>query len=371
MNRLWPEFDKQTMDFIREAIESRRWAIAQPGGEDSFIDRVEAALARRFGKAHAVTTCNGSAAIVIALQALGIGPGDGVVCPATTWIGCATSILRVGATPIFVDAEVATPLMNFDELEDLQTPIPIRAVLAVHLYASRLNILKLRQMFPRAKIIEDSSHSFSVSEHADVTVCSLQATKILTCGEGGVAFTYDPELARNMEALRADGRIRDLEDRAAGLSPHVIQGANYAMSEVTAALLADQLDRFSQQCKRRRRGLGDAVDLEECREKELLISSVEAEAAGTFHGVPFVTADPERTISLLDPEEFGFRLSRAYPPVPEYRQFADMPLAHARAGYLSTRLENSERWYRSSVIIPHEAFLDQQPKFFEFLRSQP
>lgn len=360
MKPVWPEVDRNTIEEVEGALKSRRWAIAQSGEEGSYIDAAEEKLAGYFGVKHAITTCNGSAAIVIALQALEIGPGDSVIVPASTWLGCVTSVLRVGACPILVDASSNTPLMSMD----FNQTVNIKAILAVHLYNHALDIEAIKQKFWGVPVIEDSSHNFFVSEQADITICSLQATKVLTCGEGGVAFTNDDSLARRMEALRADGRHRN-ENELNGVRPTTLLGANYAMSEISAALLIDQLRRYPNQNRRRRIGLNSV-----CKEFDYVRAAVvnSTNFSGSFHGVAIKTPNPKRILNQFDPSKFGFHLSRAYPAIPDYLQFYDPKIFYPLVDFVvPSGLVNSRRFYENTVIIPHEAFLDPDLEFFNEL----
>lgn len=358
--KIWPECDDLTCERVSEAIMSRRWAIAQQGGK-SFIDLAEASAAMLFGRKRAVTTCNGSAAIVIALEALGIGPGDGVLVPATTWIGCVSAINRTGAIAILVDSEVGSPLMSIEGI-DPALEMHVRAILAVHTYASRLYLPDWKKAFPHAKIIEDSSHSFTMSPEADVTICSLQATKILTCGEGGLALTDDEELGRKMEALRADGRHRDVESENGMSSVSVsLMGSNYAMSEVTAALLLDQMTRFHDQCARRSAGLAKSGI-------GVLRSylSREAETSGAFYGVPVCARDPEEALRRLRTKNWPWTATRAYPPIPD-THVSFVRRSYGETSDITEHIRNSLYFYDHTIVIPHEAFLDPPEDLFDVL----
>ncbi len=207
----WPQVDARTMEVVSASLIARRWSISGlPSPHPSFVARVEADFARLIGREYCVTTCNGSSAIVIALQALGIGPGHRVLVPATTWVGCATAVHRVGASPVFMDGDENSPCMNPAIPQDID-PKSIDAILAVHLYASHDDVDRLRRWAPHAMIVEDCSHCHTASDKhgralgtlGDISIFSFQATKILTCGEGGAALTDESSLAARLAALRS------------------------------------------------------------------------------------------------------------------------------------------------------------------------
>lgn len=359
---LWPETDEATMRATSVALLSRRWAVASPQSAfPSAIDRVERHLADAFGRDHCVTTSNGSSAIVIALEALGIGPGDVVLVPATTWVACATAVLRVGARPSFIDAASDRPLMDaFDDAPD------VAAILAVHLYASQLDVEALRRRHPRARVIEDVSHCATATDargrilggSGDISVVSLQATKVLTCGEGGAAFTDDRELAEKLSALRTDSRVRaEAPFGAVPLRAGTIQGANHALGEVPAALLDEQLARLDEQKRRRAEGAAQFVRL--ARDAGLdPVADEAALACGSFYGIVLrLGRDVESFDFERVREQSGVACGRVYAPVPHsplYRPETIPAFADARHDAV---WPHAEAWHRESIVLPHELFL--------------
>lgn len=209
----WPPQDERVGRTLSFAAVAGRWPISGPPSSlPSFLAAVAPRVAALAGRRHAVMTTSGSSAIVLALQALGVGPGCRVVVPALTWVGCATAVLRTGAQPVFFDAGARTPCTP-SELTNIELP-PADAVLAVHLYASQVDIPALRKRFPGVPIIEDCSHlhgSFTLARRplgslGDVSIFSFQATKILPAGEGGTVATDDADMAARLLALGTDSR---------------------------------------------------------------------------------------------------------------------------------------------------------------------
>lgn len=353
----WPEIDERGVRTVAGALYSKRWAVATPPGPvPRLISRAEAALASRFGCAHAVMTCNGSAAIVLALQALGIGPKSRVLVPACTWIGCITSLLRLGAEPVICDAG-ATRLVP----EPTAHPSgPVDAVLAIPLYSEGLDPAAVRRAHPNAKIIFDLSH-ISASraigaplKFADAIVSSFQASKVLTCGEGGFVGLNDADIARTIEALRTDGRVLENDE----LWPHGrVHGANYAPSEISAALLLDQLERLSQQSARR--ADGSAMFLEGLRAFGLSAHfDTDVIADGLHYGVPVaVSEDPDIVVNRVL-EVTAHRLMRCYPALAEGPLFNPSSERRYRGVVMnSTLTPNAKVWHERCVIVPHEALL--------------
>ena len=353
----WPEIDERGVRAVASALYSRRWAIATPlGPAPRLISRAEAALARRFGCEHVVMTCNGSAAIVLALQALGIGPRSRVLVPACTWVGCVTAILRLGAEPVICDAGESRLVPD----PAAHPSGPLDAVLAVPLYAQGLDAAAVRRAHPDAKIIFDLSHlsaSRAIAaplEHADAIVSSLQASKVLTCGEGGFVGVNDADTARCIEALRTDGRVLDHGE----LWPHGrVHGANYAPSEISAALLLDQLVRLDEQ--RARRAAGGAVLLDGLRACGLsAFIDPDVITDGLHYGVPVAVADDPEAVLTKVVEATSHRLMRCYPAIAEGPLFHPGEEQRYREVVLHTvPTPNAQNWHKRCVIVPHEVLL--------------
>jgi dTDP-4-amino-4,6-dideoxygalactose transaminase len=340
---------------------------------------IEQRLASEFRRHHAVLTSNGSAALVIAMQAVGIGPGSRVLVPAHTWVGCATAILRVGARPVFVDARPDTPLMELEALPD-EVGDAADALLAVHLFASQLEIEKWRQRFPHLRVIEDCAHCHTATDEqgrmlgtfAEISACSFQQTKILTCGEGGAAFTDDDELAASLAALRADSRVCARRAQPLGtvpLEPHgTVHGANLAMSELDAAVLGDQLDRLAEQRARRAQGAAHFVrEMADKGDDGVPVFSPASLASGAFYGlvvrfprVPDSDAGSAALDAVIESvrQRTSITLNRSYPPVPRsplYRpQSIPLYALHAEE---SREYPEALRWFRTSLVVPHDVFL--------------
>ena len=367
----WPEFDESGFLSIITALRGNRWSISSPPywGKQSRIDLAETALSSFFGRNHAVTSCNGSAAIVMALQALGIGPGNRVLLPAMTWVGCASAILRCGAIPVFADSCAESPVM--DVAAAAESCGQVDAILVVHTYASAQDICIVRKYFPGTPIVEDFSHCHGgrqadgclLGRQGDISICSFQATKILTCGEGGAAFTDNYEIAERLCALRADSRIRHHDRLRGGLSDLVAHGSqhgyNLAMSEISAALLLDQLQRLPEQLDRRAKGAAafqeaaNALGLEIIGEQAII-------ASGGFYRLPVRAAGKNGRDLDLAAKALNIQLDKPYPPIPKSPLYQPRSVPSFRQ-VASERSEGNfpiaERWSESLCTIQHEFFL--------------
>jgi dTDP-4-amino-4,6-dideoxygalactose transaminase len=216
------------------------------------------------GVREAIGVANGTDALVLVMDALGIGPGDEVVCPAFTFYATGEAIAQRGATPVFADVDAAT--MNLDP-EDVAARITDRtkAVIAVHLFGRPGPTSELAQL--GVPVIEDAAQAFGSPDIARTGVAStfsFYPTKNLFClGDGGLVSTDDPELAERVRLLRFHGS-RDKVD-------FELLGYNSRLDELQAAVLRVFLTELDRWVALRREaaaryaelGLGAACDLPE------------------------------------------------------------------------------------------------------------
>ncbi|MFC9126453.1 DegT/DnrJ/EryC1/StrS family aminotransferase [Streptomyces sp. NPDC057099] len=250
----WPQAPEATLTMLKEAATSRRWAISGAyTGTPSFERRFADAFASYHQVPYAVPTTNGSAALTIAMEALGAGPGTEVIVPGLTWVACASSAAALGATPVLVDVDPETLSISADAAKAAVTDRTV-AILVVHAYCSGADIDAFLELSRSTGIplIEDCSQAHGaewkgrkVGTYGTIGVFSLQQTKVLTSGEGGVAITSDDDLYDRLQQYRANGRrwaarpvLHQLELEDIG----TFEGHNHAMSEFHAAVALSQLD---------------------------------------------------------------------------------------------------------------------------------
>ena len=240
-------------------MRSGRWTVSGAyTGDEPYERRFAEAFANFHGVGHCVPTCHGSSALVIALEALGIGPGDEVLVPGLTWVACASAVAGVGAVPVLVDIDPGTLCISADAAEAALTE-RTAAIMLVHLFCSaadldRFGALSRSHGIP---LLEDCSQAHGaiwrgrrVGSYGTVAAFSFQQTKLLTSGEGGATLTDDTQLAERMEELRADGRRYVAQPRIGQLDLKevgAVQGRNYCLSEMHAALLVEGLDRLDEE----------------------------------------------------------------------------------------------------------------------------
>ena len=210
------------------------------GGHD--VGDFEVAYAKTAGHRHVVSCANGTDAIELVLDGLGIGPGDEVVVPAMTWFATAEAVTTRGAGVVFCDVDARTNGLSASAVEPLITPAT-KAVIAVHLYGHPADVRGLADLCRRAQIdlIEDcaQAHGASVGERRIGTwgraaTYSFFPSKNLGClGDGGAVGTDDEALAENVRARAGHGQT--------SRHVHTLAGRNSRLDALQARVLSLKL----------------------------------------------------------------------------------------------------------------------------------
>jgi L-glutamine:2-deoxy-scyllo-inosose/3-amino-2,3-dideoxy-scyllo-inosose aminotransferase len=247
----WPIFDGREAALLQQALESGHWAYDGPF-ETAFQDAFAAYHTAR----HALCVTSGTVALQLALEALDIGCGDEVILPANTWQATAVAVLDVNAIPILVDIEPDTYAIDPAQAEAALTP-RTRAIIPVHLFD---NVADMDRLLAFARkhnlaVIEDCAHAHGaqwrgqgVGSLGDIGCFSLQSSKSLNAGEGGVVLTNEGRLRERLYSLRNCGRMRP---GAAVEEWEPVQGGNFRMTEWQAAILCAQFERLPAQVEKR------------------------------------------------------------------------------------------------------------------------
>lgn len=207
---------------------------------------LESRLATAFGTPYAVLAPSGSAALLMTMMALGIGPGDEVIVPNITWIATAHAASMLGATVVLADTRPDLPLLDVDAVAGLITP-RTKAICPVHLNGRAVDMTTLNALARRhgIHVVEDACQAaFSRTPQGmlgtlgDAGCFSLGVTKLMTTGQGGVVVTRDPALYEALNVLRFHGVVADPLGRESYRRP----GFNFKFSDILAALGIEQLD---------------------------------------------------------------------------------------------------------------------------------
>lgn len=226
-----------------------------------FVDRFELSLASYLGVEHAITVNSGTTALVAALRASGIGPGDDVVVPSFTFIATANAVQLVGANPVFADIETDSYGLDPAAVEDRITD-RTAAILPVHLYGEPCRIAELHETAQDHDlvVIEDAAEAFGatvdgtqVGTVGDAGVYSFCQNKVVVTGEGGAVVTDDDELASELRLYRSHGRAQDDNYfKNVGSGEYLALGTNIRMSDLTAAIGCAQLAKVTDLIEGRR-----------------------------------------------------------------------------------------------------------------------
>ncbi|MDP2769263.1 MAG: DegT/DnrJ/EryC1/StrS family aminotransferase, partial [Giesbergeria sp.] len=206
-----------------------------------------------------------TAGLHLALEALGISPGDEVIAPTLTFTATVEVVRYLGADPVLVDVDPVTLNIDPDAIRAAITP-QTKAIMPVHYagLACRMDEILAIAREHGLKVVEDAAHALPTTWQgqlvgqlqSDVTVFSFYANKTITTGEGGMAVTRDPALAERMRVMRLHGMSRDAFDRFSSKTPAwyyeiVAPGFKYNTTDVAAAMGVEQLARLPQFLQRR------------------------------------------------------------------------------------------------------------------------
>ncbi len=237
-------------DAVTEAVRSGWWSMGPRVAE------FEQMFAAFCGTEWAFAVTNGTAALHLALLALGCGPGDEVLVPSLTFVAAANTISHVGATPVFCDIQGPHDLnISADDLAAAVTPAT-RAIVAMHYGGHACEMSAVLEIAERYKlaVIEDAAHALGASSQGrpcgslgDIGCFSFFANKNLATAEGGMVVTDDPALAERIRLLRSHGMTTLTWDRHRGHahSYDVVEcGLNYRLDEIRAAIGLVELPRL-------------------------------------------------------------------------------------------------------------------------------
>jgi len=223
--------------------------------EQSYVARFEAAFARRTGARFALALNSGTGALVTALTAGGVGPGDEVIVPGYTFIASAAAVILCGAVPVIAEID-DTLTIDPDDVARKVTP-QTRAIMPVHMRGIPSQMDRIAELAAERDllVIEDSAQANGASFRGRATgtlghlgCFSLQASKTITAGEGGVVVTDDPRLYARVamghdSAMSFWRRLSTDHDLALGDVP-AFAGSGFRMSELQGAVACTQLGKL-------------------------------------------------------------------------------------------------------------------------------
>ena len=246
----WPVKDTTEEEALLSVLRSGKWGRGNGDQVQAFESRYAAAT----GAAHCLATANGTSALLTAVNALGIGPGDEVIVPPYTFVATINVILARHALPVFVDSDIETFQVDAAKIAGALTD-RTRLILPVHLGGSvaDMDTIMATASARRIPVLEDACQSHlaqwkgrHVGSIGTAGCFSFQASKNLNCGEGGAIITNDRELIEKAYAFQNNGRPRAGSEFAYGAA-----ALNLRLTEFQGALLIAQMTRLESQSKQR------------------------------------------------------------------------------------------------------------------------
>ena len=297
----WPVWDQRDIDAVTAVIQSGRWGgYPYPGPKT-------AELARKFaemqGGGYAVPMANGTVTMEVALRAAGIGWGDEVIVPAYTFQATASAPMAAGCIPVIVDVDPNNYCLDPVAAEKALTP-KTKAIIPVHLGSNMADmdaIMALAEKY-NLVIVEDCAHAHGAKWRGmgagtigHFGSFSLQSSKTLTTGEGGILLCRTPELAAKAASIIDCGRPHALGGGPEDDTMDFQVGGNFRLSEIAAALALVGIERFPAQA----------------RQREEMAAYMD-EALSEVKGIRVMKRDERHTtrsfyryIFSIDPQEFG------------------------------------------------------------------
>ena len=248
----WPKFDATEEKALLDVLRSGRWSR----GNGQIVRKFEDSYAALTGAKQVLATCNGTAALYVALNALGVEPGDEVILPPYTFSATVNAVLRMHALPVFVDTDPETFQIDAARIEPAITPAT-RLIMPVHLGGNVCDLDAILAVAGRRKlpVIEDACQAHlaewkgrKVGTFGAAGCFSFQASKNLNSGEGGAILFGDEDLRERAYAFHNNGT----GFRSVGSNfTYVSSGTNLRLTEFQGALLLAQMTRLSAQVKTR------------------------------------------------------------------------------------------------------------------------
>jgi UDP-2-acetamido-2-deoxy-ribo-hexuluronate aminotransferase len=239
-------YKKEIDEAIQQVLNSHRYIM---GGE---VFELEEQLAQYVGTKHCISTASGTDSLLMALMALGIGPGDEVITVPFTWISSSEVIKLLGAKPVFVDIDPETYLLDVDQVEAAITS-KTKAILPIDIFGQLADYDRLNEtaMQHGLTIIQDAAQSFGALQHGrkscsqgQINCTSFFPAKPLGCyGDGGAMFTDDDSLANALRAIRTHGGERRHH--------HTHVGINGRLDTIQAAILLVKMRHFDEELSAR------------------------------------------------------------------------------------------------------------------------
>lgn len=212
--------------------------------QGTWVQKFETLVAEHCERKHAVAVSSGTAALYLALRALGIGHGDEVLCPDLTWPSPAHVILQLGAEPVLVDVDPLEWNVTPNQLKEARTP-KTRAAIVIDQFGNPVRASEIATVLPDIPLVVDAACSLGSTINSrpcgafgTISCISFHPRKVVTTGEGGICLTDDSDLADQIRALRNHGQT------SAGV--FACASGNYRLTNLAASIGIVQMSRLKE-----------------------------------------------------------------------------------------------------------------------------
>lgn len=377
----WPVWDQEEINAVTEVVRSNKWSSIHGNRVRDF----EQQFASFHHAGYGICVNSGNTALILALRASGIGPGDEVIMPAYTFIATATAIIEAGAVPVLADIDPETYNLDPSLIEELITS-RTRAILPVHFGGRPVAMDELLKIAEKhdLKIIEDAAQAWGseykrkkVGTLGNAGCFSFYSSKNITSAEGGIILTNEEKTEKLARSFSNCGRLPE------GVwYKHYFLGGNYRMTEYQGALLQVQLKRYPELMERRERNAKFLTEQFLSVEGVAPLGTNEDITRNSYHlyilryqKESFKQTPKMRFIEALQKE--GIVCSEGY-SLPVYSQPLMKNCAFGPAGrtvdfpvdYGSMRLPETEKaCYEEAVWIPQSVLLGMKDDMLDIVEA--
>jgi perosamine synthetase len=247
----WSEFNivGNEKAYLLEALESR-WVS---GG--SYVNKLEEHLQNMYDGYRVLSVCNGTLALQLAFQTIGIKPGDEVIVPSFCFQAAGNVLHQIGATPVYCDVDPLSWNQTIQTINEARTEKTV-AIVVVHNYGMPADVKNIKKYSQENGLwlVEDCAEAWFtehdgkyVGQYGDVSTWSMHATKTVSCGEGGIVLINDKTLVKKAELYRSHGL-----DRNKVRYLHELPGNNYRLSNLLASIAFAQVEKYEEVIKKRK-----------------------------------------------------------------------------------------------------------------------
>ena len=319
---------KAEINAVIKVLKSKQF-MRYRGGEGGYTETFERELCAKFGVSHALMVNSGTSALICALAAMGIGPGDEVIVPAYTWVASALAPLAVGAVPVMADINETLTIAPAD-IERKITKYT-KAIIPVHMInlACDMNVIMKIARKHKLLVCEDACQAIGVSYQekrlgtiGHAGAYSFNQFKSITCGEGGVVVTSDDRIYERTLMYHDAGAFT--RNYASSVKEPFFPGVNYRASEIQGAIMGEQFKRLDGILAKLREGREIMVDIFAGTDKfKVVKNNDEADAVG----LAIIFDSPKDALTFKEKHEINLLIESGrhvytnWDPLMEQRSF--------------------------------------------------